>query len=107
MPTDLFDLAGQSKTPVKKNYLIASNILLVIAVLSFVLMLGGCFSCWNASKTTYDSEETPYRKPDGTIGYGAKSHTKAGDPGITIISGGVFFFSLMAGAIVRALGEKK
>ncbi len=55
-----------------------ANALLITMVLSFVLSCGGCFSCVGSLKTESGSEEF-YTKPNGSVGYGAESHTTAGD----------------------------
>jgi uncharacterized protein YceK len=102
MPTD--ELLGGSK--VKASYLMASNIILGISVLSFVLMLGGCLSFCSSAKTTYDSQETYYQKSDGTVGYGAKSHTKIDAPTVFVVSAGVCFVSFVAGFLVRGFGAE-
>lgn len=103
MPIDKLNLNKRSY--VKANYLMISNILLGTAVLSFILTLGGCCSCMSSSETTYESVETPYRKPDGSIGYAAKSHTTPGDPRLFVVSAGICFFTFIGSGIVRAMGE--
>jgi hypothetical protein len=104
MPIDKLDLSGRSN--VKASYLMASNILLGISVLSFVLMLGGCVSCFSSIETTYDSQETYYTKTDGTAGKAAKSHTKGGDPTVFVVSAGVCVISFIVGGLVRGFGEE-
>jgi hypothetical protein len=102
MPTD--KLLGGSK--VKASYLMASNIILGISVLSFVLMLGGCLSFCGSTKTTYDSQETYYQKSDGTVGYGAKSNTTMDAPTLFAVSAGVCMISFIAGFLVRGFGAE-
>jgi uncharacterized protein YceK len=102
MPTDkLFGGAD-----VKESYLRASNILLGISVLTFVLMLGGCLSFCSSTKTTYDSQETYYQKSDGTVGYGAKSNTTIDAPTVFAVSAGVCIVSLIASFLVRGFGAE-
>ncbi len=63
-----------------ENLKMLSQGLLIVGVLSFVLSMGSCFSCITAKReVVYDSSEEVYRKPDGTLGYGAKSHTTGGE----------------------------
>jgi hypothetical protein len=102
MPTD--KLLGGAK--VKANYLMASNILLWTAVVSFVLMFGGCLSFCGSAKTTYDSQETYYQKSDGTVGYGAKSYTTIDAPTVFVVSAGLCVISAIAGLIVRGFGAE-
>ncbi len=104
MPTD--KLLGGYK--VKASYLMASNILLGISVLSFVLMFGGCFSCMVGGETTYDSQETYYQKSGGSVGYGAKSHRDMDkDTALVVVTSfGVCFVTFIAGFLVRAFGAE-
>jgi amino acid transporter len=55
-----------------------ANALLVTTVLSLVIAFGGCVSCIGSLNTESGSEEF-YKKPNGSVGYGAESHTTAGE----------------------------
>jgi hypothetical protein len=83
-----------------------SRVLLILSVLSFVLMMGGCCSCIGSLKTEYGEEEF-YRKPGGGIGYGAKSNTTGGDPTLAIIGGVVGILSLFGSGIALGFEQRK
>jgi hypothetical protein len=83
-----------------------SRVLLILSVLSFILMMGGCCSCIGSSKTEYGEEEF-YQKPLGGVGYGAKSNTTGGDPTLAIIGGVVGILSLFGSGIASAFEETK
>ena len=108
MPIDFFNLDGQNPAPVKRKYLIVANTLITISILSFVLMLGGCCACIGTTKTEYGGEEY-YQKPDGSLGYGAKSYSSGGELSATFsaVSGAICVISFIAGTLVRVSGEPK
>jgi hypothetical protein len=83
-----------------------SRVLLILSVLSFVLMMGGCCSCIGSLKTEYGEEEF-YRKPGGGIGYGAKSNTTGGNPTLAVIGGVVGFLSLFGSGIASGFEQRK
>jgi hypothetical protein len=106
MPIDFFNLDGQNPAPVKRNHLIVANTLITISILSFVLMLGGCCACIGTTKTEYGEEEY-YQKPDGSLGYGAKSSSSGGESSaiFSAVSGAICVIAFIAGTFVRISGE--
>jgi hypothetical protein len=83
-----------------------SRLLLIISIISFVLMLGGCCSCVGSQKTEYGQEEY-YQKFGGGVGYGAKSYTTGGDPTLAIIGGVVSILSLIGSGIATNFEQSK
>jgi hypothetical protein len=90
----------------ENNTFPTSRVLLILSVLSFVLMMGGCCSCIGSSKIEYGEEEF-YRKPGGGVGYGAESHTTGGNPTLAIIGGVVGILSLFGSGIARGFEQRK
>lgn len=62
----------------KETARVTSVLLGGLAALSFLLMCGGCFLFAGSFETEYGREEL-YQKPDGSVGYAAKSQTSGGD----------------------------
>ncbi len=72
----------------------------MIAIISFVVTLGGCFACIDSTKTTYGPEEY-YQKPGGGVGYGASASHSGGESYtyLALLSGIVFVISGFAAGI--------
>jgi hypothetical protein len=89
-----------------ENLKIIGQGLVLAAILCFVLSMGSCFSCITAKReVVYDSPEQIYRKPDGTLGYGAKSHT-TGAEGYFFYIVGFFVASVIMGGAGGTMIQK-
>jgi hypothetical protein len=80
-----------------------SRVFLGLALLGFVLTLGGCVSCMSSGDSS--SKEIYYTGSDGKLASTTQRYGKRPDPRIAVVGAGLCFFSFLGYIVALAVAD--